>query len=323
MSRHLLVKARRPVPSGRAAQSARVLPVRACSARGCRHRPAVRGSAWPGQDARHCSPPTVFVKRIRAKVQDGTVAEATAKPRFFRQQAIFLNPLTILCTCNDCAKFARNSRNGHNLAGPLHYASASASIPRTGPVRALSIAFPRPHTFSVHVQSASAIHPQPIRSMSGKCPRSVQCFSRLLRERRVCCSRNRELPNDGSAIARNRAGCAFDCCLSPAAYQSLWVCRAFLLAFRVVLLASSGGRPHFSHSLCCRASLAESVGFCPLAPDWRTAIDSPGNSPRSIAVRSVAVRLNSRRWSSLRVLCFNSASGAPRGKSKETPNQKQ
>ncbi len=323
MNRHLLVKARRPVPSGRAAQSARVLPVRACFAHGCRHRPAVRGSAWPGQDARHCSPPTAFVKRIRDRMQDDTIGKATTSPTFFRPQAVIHCQPTILCPRNDRAKFVRNSRDGHKRACPRHGTSVSTYIPHTSRVHALSIAFLRPRSFPVRVQSATAIRSQSLRSASAKCPRSVQWLSRLPLEQRVCCSSNRELPNDGSAVARNRVGCSFDFCSSPAACQSLRVRRAFLLAFRVVLLASSGGRPHFSHSLCCRASLVMSGFFCPLAPDRRTAIDRPGNGPRSIAVPSAAVRLNNSRRSSLRVLWFNSASGAPRGKSKEMPNQQQ
>src|ERR1700722_20283544 len=59
MKRHLHVNARRPVPSGRAAHSARVLPTRACLARTRSSKViAVRGSALPGRYARHCSPPT-------------------------------------------------------------------------------------------------------------------------------------------------------------------------------------------------------------------------------------------------------------------------
>src|SRR3984957_491419 len=59
MNHQLLKNARRPVPSGRSAQTARVLPTRACFAQ--RREPmrlAVRGSALPGRYARHCSPPT-------------------------------------------------------------------------------------------------------------------------------------------------------------------------------------------------------------------------------------------------------------------------
>jgi hypothetical protein len=323
MNRHLLVKARRPVPSGRAAHSARVLPVRACFAHGCRHRLPVRGSALPGQDARHCSPPTASVKRIRDRMQNGIIAEATAKPTICRPQAILLGQLTILCPRNDCAKFARILRDGHKLAGPAPCTSASASIPHTGPVRVLSVAFPRPHTFSVHVQSVSAIHPQSVRSVFGNCPRFVQRLPRLPRERRVCCSSNRELPNDGSAVARNRVDRALGCGSLPASSPLLWVCRGFLLAIRVVVFVASVGRLKVSGSLSRRASLVMSGFFCPLAPDRRTAIDRPGIGPRSIAVRSAAARLNSRRRSSLRVLCFNSATGSARGKSTGTPNQKQ
>jgi hypothetical protein len=59
MKRHLHVNARRPVPSGRVAHSARVLPTRACFARTRSSKViAVRGSALPGRYARHCSPPT-------------------------------------------------------------------------------------------------------------------------------------------------------------------------------------------------------------------------------------------------------------------------
>ena len=242
MKRHLLVKARRPVLAGRAAHTASALPVRACFAHGYRHRLPVRGSAVPGCFARHCLPPTAFVKRIRDKVQIGTIAEATARPPIFRPQAMLLSQLTILYPRKDCAKFARNSRNGHKLAGHGHGTPAFAYIPRTGPVRVLSVAFTPPHTFSVHVQSVSAIHPQSVRSVFGNCPRFVQRLPRLPRERRVCCSSNRELPNDGSALARNRVDRALGCGSLPASSLLLWVCRAFLLAIRVVVLVGSGGR---------------------------------------------------------------------------------
>ena len=60
MKSQLLVNARRPVPSGRVANFAIRLPTRACIANGCRHRLPVRGSASPGRNARHCSPPTAM-----------------------------------------------------------------------------------------------------------------------------------------------------------------------------------------------------------------------------------------------------------------------
>ncbi len=65
MKRHLHVNARRPVPSGRVAHSARVLPTRACFARMRSSKQiAVRGSALPGPYARHCSPPTAEANQM-------------------------------------------------------------------------------------------------------------------------------------------------------------------------------------------------------------------------------------------------------------------
>ena len=244
MKRHLLVKARRPVPSGRAAHSARVLPVRACFAHGCRHRLPVRGSALPGCFARHCSPPTAFKKRIRDQVQSCTVAEATGRPPVSQRQAILLSQLTILCPRKDCAKFAQNSRNGHKLAGPD--TSASAYIPRTGPVRVLPIAFPRPHTFPVRVQSVTVVLPQSVRSVSGECPHSVRWLTCRARERCIFSLANRAFPKHVSSAIQDRAGRPLDFWSSAAAFPSLPVRRTFLLAFRVVFLASSGGRPNLS-----------------------------------------------------------------------------
>ena len=63
MKSQLLINARRPVPSGRVAHPARVLPARARFARQTTKRLAVRGCALPGQDAQHCSPPTAATKR--------------------------------------------------------------------------------------------------------------------------------------------------------------------------------------------------------------------------------------------------------------------
>ena len=249
MKRHLLVKARRPVPSGRAAHSARVLPVRACFAHRCRHRLPVRGSALPGCFARHCSPPTAFNKRIRERVQ-----------------VLLLSQLTILCPRNGCAKLTRNSRNGHKLAGPGHYSSASAYIPRISTVRILPIAFPRPHTFPVRIQSVTVVRPQSVHSVSGECPRSVQRVSCLLRE---CCPislRNREFPKHFLSVVRGRASCPLDFCPSDAALPSLPIRRTFLLAFRVVFLASSGGRPNLSGCVLLPGVAVLPVGALAAAP---------------------------------------------------------
>lgn len=59
MKRHLHANARRPLPSGRVAHSARVQSTRACFAQTRLPKGiAVRGSALPRRYARHCSPPT-------------------------------------------------------------------------------------------------------------------------------------------------------------------------------------------------------------------------------------------------------------------------
>lgn len=59
MKSQFLINARRPVPPGRVANLARRLLTRACFARQTAPKwLAVRGSALPGRDARHCSPPT-------------------------------------------------------------------------------------------------------------------------------------------------------------------------------------------------------------------------------------------------------------------------
>jgi hypothetical protein len=255
MKRHLLVKTRRLVPSGRVAHSARVLPVRACFAHGCGHRLPVRGSALPGCFARHCSPPTVFKKRILDKVQSGTVAEATARPPIFQRQVLLLSQPMIL-----------GPRNGHKLAGPGLDTSASAYILRTGPVRMLPIAFPQPHTFPVCVQSVSAIRPPSVRSVSGECPQSVRWLTCRARERCIVGLANREFLKDGSSVARNRVGCALEFYSPPAAFPSLPVRRTFLLAFRVAFLASSGGRPNLSCRVLQPDAVVSPVGALAAAP---------------------------------------------------------
>jgi len=230
MKRHLLVKARRPVPSGRAAHSARVLPVRACFAQTrAPIRLAVRGSALPGCFARHCSPPTAFNKRIHERVQ-----------------VLLLSQLPISCPRKDCAKLARSLRNGHKLAGPCHYSSASAYIPRTGPVRILTVAFPRPHTFPIRVQSVTVVRPQSARSVSGECPHSVRWLTCRARERCIVGLANRAFPKRVSSAIQDRAGRPLDFWSPAAAFPSLPVRRTFLLALRVVFLASSGGHPNLS-----------------------------------------------------------------------------
>jgi hypothetical protein len=266
MKRHLLVKARRPVLAGRAAHTASALPVRACFAHGYRHRLPVRGSAVPGCFARHCLPPTAFVKRIRDKVQNGTVADATVKPTIFRRQALLLSQLTISRPRKDCAKFAGNSRNGHKLACPGPDTSASAFIPRTGPVRVLSIAFPRPHTFPVHVQSATVIRPQSVRSVSGECPHSVQRLACRACERCIVGLASREFSKHVSSIVRGSAGCPPEDCSLLAACQSLPVRRTFLLAFRVAFLASSGGRPNLSRCVLRSGVVVLPLGALAAAP---------------------------------------------------------
>jgi hypothetical protein len=267
MKRHLLVKARRPVPSGRAAHSARVLPVRACFAhRGALIRLAVRGSALPGCFARHCSPPTAFVKPIRDKVQGGTIAEATVKPTIFRRQTLLLSQLTISCPRNGCAKLARNSRNGHNLAGPGQYSSASAYIPCPGPVRVLPIAFPRPHTFPVRVPSVTVVRPQSVRSMSGECPHSVRQLTCRACERCIVGSASWAFPKHVSSAIQDRAGRPLGFWSPAAAFPSLPVRRTFLLAFRVVFLASSGARPNLSGCVSRSGVAVLPVGALAAAP---------------------------------------------------------
>jgi hypothetical protein len=250
MKRHLLVKARRPVPSGRAAHSARVLPVRACLAhRGAPIRLAVRGSALPGCFARHCSPPTVFKKRIRDRVQ-----------------ILLLSQLTILCPRNGCAKLARNSRNGHKLAGPDPDTSASGFIPRTGRVRVLSIVFPRPHTFPVRVQSVTVVCPQLVRSVSGACPHSVRWLTCCAREQSIVGLANRAFQKHVSSAIQDRAGRPLDSWSPAAAFPSLPVRRTFLLAFRVVFLASSGGRPNLFGSVLRSGVAVLPLGALAAAP---------------------------------------------------------
>jgi hypothetical protein len=266
MKRHLLVKARRPVPSGRAAQSARVLPVRACLAHGCRHRLPVRGSALPGCFARHCSPPTVFVKRIRAMMRDDIISEATADPTFFYPQAILPSQLTISRPRKDCAKFTRNSRNGHKLAGHGPDTSASAFIPRTGPVRILPIAFPRLHTFPVRVQSLTVVRPQSVHSVSGACPHSVRWLTCRARERCIVGLAKREVSKHASSVFHSRADCPLDFPSPAAVFPSLPVRRTFLLAFRVVFLASSGGRLKLSRCVLQSGVVVLPLGALAAAP---------------------------------------------------------
>jgi hypothetical protein len=267
MKRHPFVKARRPVPSGRAAYSARVLPVRACFAhRGAPIRLAVRGSALPGCFARHCSPPTAFTQRIRDMVQYCIVAEATGRPPISQRQALLLSQLTISCPRKVCAKLARNSRNGHKLAGPDPDTSASAFIPRTGRVRVLSIVFPQPHTFPVRVQSVTVVRPQSVRSVSGACPRSVRWLACPSREWCIVSLANRPFSKPVSTAIRGRADCPLDTYSSPAAFLPLLVRRAFLLAFRVAFLASSRVRPNLSGCVSRSGVVVLPLGALAAAP---------------------------------------------------------
>jgi len=249
MKRHLLVNVRRPVPSGPAAHSARVLPVRACFAHGCRDRLPVRGSALPGCFARHCSPPTAFNKRIHERVQ-----------------VLLLSQLSISRSRKDCAKLARSLRNGHKLAGPGHYSSASAYIPRTGPVRILTVAFPRPHTFPVRVQSVTVVRPQSARSVSGEYPHSVRWLTCRARERCIVGLASLEFPKHISSVIRGRAGCPLDFYSPLAAFPLSPVRRTFPLAFRVVFLASSGGHPNLSGSVLRSGVAVLPLGALAAAP---------------------------------------------------------
>jgi len=234
MKCHLLVKARRPVPSGRVAHSARVLPVCACFAHGRRHRLPVRGSALPGQDARHCSPPT--------------------------------GQLKILCPRNLRVTFARYSRNGHKLAGHCQGMSAPMNLPRPFPVRELSIAYAQPHTFPVHVLSLTSMRLQSFRNVSKECPQSDQWFSRPPSERYMDGSRSQQFPRHDLAFARNRAGCLLEVFSFVAASQLLPVRRTFLLAFRVAFLALSGGRPNLSHRVLLSGVAVLPLGALAAAP---------------------------------------------------------
>jgi hypothetical protein len=187
----------------------------------------------------------------------------TRRPNRHFLKALLLSQLTVLCPRDSHAKFARNSRDGHKLAGPGY---VSAYIPRTVSVRALSIAFPQPHTFPVHVQSVTAIRPQSVRSVSEECPQSVQQRPHLPHERRMDGSRNRELPNGDSSITANRVGYALDSFSFPVAFQSLRIHRTFLLAFSVAFLALSRRRPNLSRRVLPSGVVVLPLGALAAAP---------------------------------------------------------
>ncbi len=195
-----------------------------------------------------------------------TIAEPTTDLTLFHRQALLLSQLTILCPRNLRVIFARYSRNGHKLAGPGPDSSASAYIPRTGPVRMLSIAFPRPHTFPVRVQFVTVIRPQSVRSVFGECPHSVQWLTCRAHERCIVGLASREFPKHVSSVIRGRAGCPLDFCSPPAAFPSLPVRRTFLLAFRVAFPASSGGRPNLSRRVLPSSVVVLPLGALAAAP---------------------------------------------------------
>jgi hypothetical protein len=234
MKRRLLSNARRPVPSGRVAHSARVLPVRACFALGRRHRLPVRGSALPGCFTRHCSPPT--------------------------------GQITISCPRNLRVIFVRYSRNGHNLADHCQGTSAPMNLPRPIHVHELSIAFAQPHTFPVHVQTVTPMRLQSVHNLSEECPRCDQWFSRLPHERYRDGSSSQQFPRRDSAFARNRAGCLLEVVSFLAASQLFSVRRTFLLAFRVAFLALSGGRPNLSRRVLLSGVVVLPLGALAAAP---------------------------------------------------------
>lgn len=253
MKPHLLKLARRPAPSGRVAESARVLPARDCFAR--RIEPewfAVRGFTVPVRYARPGSPPTAGKERIRAAAMTDTEPQSNHQNdwptgAFFRTQALLLMKLRVWRSRNFRVTATRYACDDHRPDNHIHGIATPTNFPRSSHAHGLSTNFPRPRIFQVHVQSAITLHPRSVHCLSNECPRSEQWFPRPPRGRCFDGSRSHPFPKRNSPRAQNRVACVSAVRLLSVRRQSLSVCRKAFFAFRMASLASSKVHPN----LCC------------------------------------------------------------------------
>ncbi len=263
MKSHLLKLACRPVPSGRLAESACVLPARDCLAR--RIEPdwfALRGFAVPVRYARPGSSPTAGKVRIRDAAMTDTEPQSNHQSdwptgAFFRTQALLLIKLTVWRPRNFRVTATRYACDDHRPDSHIYGIATPTNFPRSSHAHGLSTIFPRPRIFQVHVQSAITLHPRSVQCLSNECPRSDQRFPQFSRERCLNCLRNVPSFDWDSPLARKRVVwvCAFR--LLSAACQSLSVRRKVFFAFRMAFLASAKVRPN----LCCRVVLSGVAGL--------------------------------------------------------------
>jgi len=306
-------QARRPVPSGRFAQIASVLPARACRAQGMEpNRLAVRGCAVPGQAARHCSPPTAFpngnvnIWRVIGS-QSVCLSEhcsyeyesfiQTHKPRILlahqchwlgaltpnqaTAQKVGLNAPRVVRGRNRQARFEALLLNRipcrtHQLSKIVvlrYHGSASTSVALVTTMKFRLVACPC--------------------TDFGKIKPVVASFCMGLT---ICCS-----VVDVGGMARMLGSCSSGGRSLPSARLQFFTGShptLFPFAFRRGLFGPSDDLPKLLCWLCRSASLAKSAYFCPFAPDGRVAIECPGNGPHSIAVHSTTVPVDNRwRWS--------------------------
>lgn len=226
MKPHLLKFARRPVPSGRMAESASVLPARDCFTRRIESEWfAVHGFPVPVQCARPGSPPTAGNNRIGVDATTGTESKSQ-RSRNFR------------------ATSTRYSRNDHRCVCYLHGLSAFANFPRSFHGPGLSTVFPQSRTVSIHVPSATTIQPRSVHCLSQERPSSDEWFPHLQYARCLNCFVSIHVFEWSSPLARVVCVRAFR---SPVvAYQSSSVRWVVLFAFRMALLASAKARLNLS-----------------------------------------------------------------------------
>ncbi len=309
MKHWIFKKARRPVPSGRSAQIASGLPARACLAQGMEPiRLAVRGCALPGRDARHRSPPTAIPHgNVNIWRHKGGPSNHRSEHRSYEYESFVQTHKPGILLAHQCHWLGALAPNQAMAQKVGLNAPSIVRVPnRQGRFGCLPLNRIPCQTNQLSEADALRVYGSVSTSFA---PVTVIEF------RLVSCACT-DFGKIKPAPASFRMGLAFRCSTvavrgkarvlgscSLGGRSLSYVRRQFFtgskltlfpFAFKRVVFAPSDDLPELSRRLCCSASLAKSVYFCPFAPDGRVAIECPGNGPHSIAVHSTTMLMNNR-----------------------------
>lgn len=296
MKSQILDHARRPAPLRARQKTALSATERDCFASHQKpKRFAVRGCAVPGCFARRRLPPTAIKRRSREQMPAGNRSHCEIQmchqmkcpmSAISHKHALLLSLLRRILS-RDLAAFQQNLRHvrsinrprfsHHSAKNPPRFSQGCATRPpRFGHVRNVAVVVPHSIRFLIRVHSAISIHARSVRSAC----QYVQRLAPPGGDQAVCVSRVCPISKKHPAVAQSRVGRLLESSPFAAAcerhpFPSLLLRCCFGLRRTCVRT--------FIAASCCRASWAESVGLCPLAPDGRNAIACPRLRPQAIA----------------------------------------